>query len=113
MSFSTSAHSVPCRFGVVLTSFLQQPGLPFADVLSEGRIQAAFDEEGVAFAQEEDEIYKPPLTLWAFLSQVLFHGEHRTLFCFDNTIYIVRPPLISAPQSQLTCLSWSPPGDQD
>ncbi len=60
-------------FLFVLNSFLQQPGLPFADVLPEDRRSlAAFDEQGVAFAQEEDEIYTPQLTLWAFLSQVLF-----------------------------------------
>ena len=99
VSFSTSAHSVPCRFGVVLTSFLQQPGLPFADVLSEDRIQAAFDEEGVAFAQEEDEIYKPPLTLWAFLSQVLFHGEQRSCVAAVSRVVVLLVALGQEPPS--------------
>ncbi|HEX9785692.1 MAG TPA: IS4 family transposase [Opitutaceae bacterium] len=78
MSFSISAASLPSRFRLVLDSFLQQPGLPFADVLPEEEIQAAFEEEGVDFAQEEDAIYTPALTLWAFLSQVLFKGEQRS-----------------------------------
>jgi hypothetical protein len=52
--------------------------LPFAEVLSEDEIQQAFADEGVEFAQEEDEIYTPPLTLWMFLSQVLYKGEHRS-----------------------------------
>ena len=78
MSFSTSVRSLPRRFGVVLTSFLQQPGLAFAHVLPEDRIQAAFDEQGVAFAQEEDEVYTPPIALWALLSQVLFKEEQRS-----------------------------------
>lgn len=78
MSFSTSARFSPRRFGAVLASFLQRPGLAFADVLPEERIQAAFDAEGVAFAQAADEIYTPPLTLWAFLSQALFKDEQRS-----------------------------------
>jgi putative transposase len=78
MSFCISGHSLPQRFLLVLTSFLQKPGLAFADVLPEARIQQAFDEEDVAFAQEDDEIYTPPVTLWAFLSQVLFKDEQRS-----------------------------------
>jgi len=78
MSFSISRRSLPQRFLLVLTSFLQKPGLAFADVLSEERIQQAFDDENVAFAQEDDEVYTPPVTLWAFLSQVLFKDEQRS-----------------------------------
>ncbi len=78
MSFSTSARFSPRRFGMVLASFLQRPGLAFADALPEERIQAAFDAEGVDFAQEADEIYTPPLTLLAFLSQALFKDEQRS-----------------------------------
>lgn len=77
MSFSTSARSLPRRFGIVLASFLQRPGLPFAEALPAARIQAAFDEQGVAFAQEDDAIYTPQITLWALLSQTLFKDEQR------------------------------------
>lgn len=66
------------RFGLVLRSFLQHRGLPFAEVLSEETIQQHFDEEGVAFGQGEDDVYTPALTLWAFLSQVLFKDEQRS-----------------------------------
>ena len=62
----------------MLTSFLQKPGLAFADVLPEENIQPALDEEHVAFAHEDDEVDTPPLTLGAFLSQVLFKGEQRS-----------------------------------
>jgi len=78
MSFSSLPRLRPQRFGLVLTSFLHKPGLAFADVLPEEKIQAAFDKAGVAFAQEEDEVYSPPVTLWAFLSQVLFKQEQRS-----------------------------------
>ena len=66
------------RFGLVLRSFLQHRGLPFADVLSEETIQQQFDAAGVSFGQGEGDVYTPALTLWAFLSQVLFKGEQRS-----------------------------------
>ena len=78
MSYGISRLRLPQRFSLVLTSFLQKPGLAFADVLPEERIQQAFDEENVVFAQEDDEVYTPPVTLWAFLSQVLFKDEQRS-----------------------------------
>jgi putative transposase len=63
---------------LVLRSFLQHRGLPFADVLSEETIQQHFDDAGVAFGQGDGDIYTPALTLWAFLSQVLFKEEQRS-----------------------------------
>jgi len=89
VAFSPSAESLPARFRLVLNSFLQQPGLPFADVLPEDRIQAAFDEQEVAFAQEEDEIYTPQLTLWASLSQVLFQGEQRSCLAAVSRVIVL------------------------
>jgi hypothetical protein len=37
-------------FGLVLRSFLQHPGLPFAQALPEETIKQAFNDEGVSFA---------------------------------------------------------------
>jgi hypothetical protein len=75
----------------VLTSFLQTPGLAFAKVLAEEDIQRACHEEGVDFGQpkEDDQkvIYTPAVTLWAFLSQVLFKGEQRS--CLAATARVV------------------------
>lgn len=99
MSFSTSARSFPRRFGAVLASFLQQPGLPFADALPEERIQAAFDAEGVAFAQAPDEIYAPPLTLWAFLSQALFKDEQRSCAAAVSRVVVLLVSLGREPPS--------------
>jgi Transposase DDE domain len=78
VSFSASVRCLPQQFRLVLDSLLQKPGLPFAESLSEEAIETAFQEEGVVFAQEDDEIYTPALTLWAFLSQALFKGEQRS-----------------------------------
>jgi hypothetical protein len=77
---------------VVLTSFLQHPGLAFADVLSEERIQAAFEAEGVAFAEEEDEIYNPPVSLWAFLA--------------DNASSLSSDDCLPAARTRLQCVVW-------
>ena len=78
MSFYKQSRSLPERFRLVLASFLQRPGLPFADALPEDAIQKAFDDEDVSFADDEDAVYTPAITLWAFLSQVLFKDEQRS-----------------------------------
>ena len=102
MAFSPSAESLPARFRLVLNSFLQQPGLPFADVLPEDRIQTAFDEQGVAFAQEEDAIYTPQLTLWASLSQVLFQDEQRSCLAAVSRVIVLLVALGQEPPSDNT-----------
>ena len=78
MPFYQNAKTLPQRFRLVLSSFMQHADLPFKDALSEERIQQAFDEEDALFAQDEDNVYTPAITLWAFLSQVLYKGEQRS-----------------------------------
>jgi len=78
MSFYGKSHLLPRRFRLLLASFLQRPGLPFADVLPEEAIQKAFDDEGASFAGDADAVYTPAVTLWAFVSQVLFKDEQRS-----------------------------------
>jgi len=78
MSFYRRTAALSPRFRLILASFLQKPGLAFADVLPEEKVQQAFDEEDALFAQEEGDVYTPPVTLWAFLSQVLFKEEQRS-----------------------------------
>jgi len=65
-------------FRPVCRAFLQAEGLPFSEVLSEAAIQAAFEAENACFAQDEEDIYTPAVTLWAFLSQVLHAGRLRS-----------------------------------
>jgi putative transposase len=66
------------QFRLILSSFQQAADLPFADVLSEEQIEQACADEGVEFGTEPDDIYTPPLVLWAFLSQMLFKDEQRS-----------------------------------
>lgn len=59
----------------VLQPFLQAEELPFAEVLSEQEVQAAFAAEGVSFGKSDKAVFTPTLTLWAWLSQVIHAGE--------------------------------------
>jgi hypothetical protein len=71
-----------CRFRFVLSSFLQHPDLPFAEVLPEETIAQAFADAGVACppkpAADDNIVYTATVTLWAFLSQVLHKQEQRS-----------------------------------
>jgi hypothetical protein len=59
------------NFKTVLNSFTQAPGLPFADVLTAEDIERVAAEEKVNFGAALGSIYTVPVTLWAFLAQVL------------------------------------------
>ena len=52
----------------VRARFARNEGLPFADVLTEGRIRDALTEHG---AKYRDRVFGPVTTIWGFLSQVL------------------------------------------
>ena len=78
MSFYHKRQAVSRRFSLILSSFMQHDGLPFSDALPEAQIERAFAEEDALFAQDEDAIYTPAITLWAFLSQVLHKEEQRS-----------------------------------
>lgn len=93
---------LPRRFRLVLASFLQRPGLPFADVMPEEAIQTAFDDEDAHFAGDEDAVYTPAITLWAFLSQVLFKSEQRSCLAAVSRVAVLLVALQRAPCSSNT-----------
>ena len=66
----TSSNST---FHTVAEPFVQDEGLPFADVLSADDIEDIFGDEDALFAQ--DGIFSTPIVLWAFLAQVLRDGK--------------------------------------
>ena len=78
MSLSTPSRLQLRRFRLVLNSFLQHDDLAFTEVLSEEKFQAAFDDLAANFANEDDDVYTPQVTLWAALSQTLFKEEQRS-----------------------------------
>ncbi len=89
MSFYQGRRYLPERFRLALLSVMQTTGLPFSDVLTEAEIEGAFDAEQAWFAQEEDEIFTPPVTLWAFLSQVLHKEEQRSCLAAVSRVIVL------------------------
>ena len=81
--------SLSRRFQLVLASFQQSDGLPFADVLSESQVEAAFAQEGALFAQADEDVYTPAVTLWGFLSQALFKQEQRSCLAAVSRIVVL------------------------
>jgi hypothetical protein len=89
VSVYRAASTLKDRFPLVLSSFLQGEGLPFSDILSAERIDQVFDEAGASFAEdEENAVYTPAVTLWAFLSQVLFKGEQRSCLAAVSRVMV-------------------------
>ena len=76
-SLSDSSHSVSGSssggFQQVVAAFMSQPGLPFAAVLSAGRVARIFAKHKNLFAMNG--IYSTVNVLWAFLGQVLRDGK--------------------------------------
>jgi putative transposase len=61
------------KFSTITEAFLQQPGLPFANVLSPQFIRQAFADENGLFAQ--DKLFSTQIVLWGFLAQTLRDGK--------------------------------------
>ena len=89
MSFYRGRKLLPQRFRLVLLSVMQATSLPFSDVLTEEEIEDAFDEQESWFAQEEDDIFTPQLTLWAFLSQMLHKEENRSCLAAVSRVMVL------------------------
>jgi len=82
-------HDLGQGFKLVRQAFLHQDGVAFADVLSEEQIQQAFEAEDAVFAQGEDDIYTPAITLWGFASQVLHAKRLRSCTAAVSRIIVL------------------------
>jgi putative transposase len=102
MSSYQSSQSGQPQFRLVLSSFMQHDGLPFADALPEETIRKVFDDAGVAFAQGDDAVFTPAVAIWAFLSQMLFKGEARSCFAAVGRIVVLFTMLGRKPCSDNT-----------
>ena len=81
MSFRSSSGESGRAIERVRLSLLQADNLPFSNVLTAERLAEVFESAGVDFANADDDpdvVYTPAVTLWAFLSQMLFTGEQRS-----------------------------------
>ena len=68
---SSSLHPHTVQFDQAFAPFLNDPGLPFANVLPAAEVEQAFVDAGVNFGNSKRSVFTPILTLWAFLSQVV------------------------------------------
>jgi hypothetical protein len=102
MSFYQSTPTLSKRFRLLQASFAQNDGLPFAHILSAERIEEVFTEAGVEFASDEDAVYTPPVTLWAFLSQSLAKGELRSCAMAVSRVIVLMVALGREPCSRNT-----------
>ena len=71
MSSSYRSPSVGATFRQFLNSFLQTDDLPFRDVLTTTQIEQTAAAENVSFGTGAEDVYSVPITLWAFVAQVL------------------------------------------
>ena len=73
--YSVETHRSPGNngFDTIAEPFLQQPGLPFAEVLTGEAIERAFAQHDALFAPKD--IFCTSIVLWAFLAQVLRGGK--------------------------------------
>jgi len=78
MSFCAKSSVSASEFDIVRRSLGQAEGLPFANALTAGQIQRAFDQEGIRFGEDENAVYTPAIVFWAMLSQMLLTEEQRS-----------------------------------
>jgi len=57
---------------------MQTDDLPLADIIDGQLIEQAFEEHQVDFADDDDAVYTPAITLWALVSQVFFTDAQRS-----------------------------------
>lgn len=65
-------------FDAIRKSFQINTSLSFSDAITEDDIQEAFNDADNHFGESDDAIYTPFVTLWMFLSQMLFFGPARS-----------------------------------
>jgi hypothetical protein len=71
MSLSYRSPSVGATFRQFLNGFVQTDDMPFRDVLTTTQIEQAAAAENVSFGTGADDVYSVPVTLWAFVAQVV------------------------------------------
>ncbi len=63
--------AIGATFLQFLNGFVQSDGLPFCEVLTAAQIEQAAAAAKVSFGAGADDVYSVPLTLWAFITQVV------------------------------------------
>ena len=99
LSSYASPQAASKGFSFIANAFLQCDGLPFAQVLPHEEIEATFAQENGSFADQEDALYTPAVTLWAWLSQALQAGIQRSCVAAVSRITVLYVALGRQPPS--------------
>lgn len=78
MSFTPPTAFDASSFSIFQRSLLQNDELPLTDVIDEQLLEQTFDEYQVDFADDDEAVYTPAITLWALVSQVFFAEAQRS-----------------------------------
>jgi putative transposase len=87
-------------FADVLHGFAQDPAVPVGNVLSEQQILDIATQEGVDFANGPDDVYTPPVVLFAWLTQCL--SGHKSCVAAVARILVLRIAMGLSPCSAAT-----------
>ena len=78
MFFYHNSESSARAFSAIRKSFQVTDDTSFGGVLTERDIEKAFEDAECEFGRRADAVFTPAVTLWAFLSQMLFTGAARS-----------------------------------
>lgn len=76
--FRSNNSTCPVTFEILNQSFGQSGDEPFGSLLPQAEIERAFQDADALFGQDEDAVYTPAITLWGFLSQMVFERGQRS-----------------------------------
>jgi len=94
-SYIPNSNSSP--FEIAKSQLLSQSPSQFNELLSQQTIEKSFDDANATFATEDDAIFTPTITLWGFLSQMLFKGEQRSCIAAVARIAVLLVALKKTP----------------
>ncbi len=69
--------------------FLDHPDLPLPGLLTEQHAEQAFDKHSVRFGTAHNAIFTPKLTLWTWLSQVIFSDKSTAAACVRVSVLLL------------------------
>ena len=78
MPFTPHGQFNASSFSIFQRSLMQTDEVPLADIVDDPLFEQVFEKHGVDFADNEDAVYTPAITLWALISQVFFAKEQRS-----------------------------------
>jgi putative transposase len=86
--FTTPAQPQPA-FDQPLAGFLDHPDLPLPGLLTDQHVQHVCDKHHVHFGTARNSIFTPALTVWAWLSQVLFADKSTAAACARVSVLLL------------------------